>query len=215
MVHGHYSGTPKGVRLSDPALNERLGQNNLEGEALKRNKDQRTIGYVKGTNGCITQDGKPFYRLRLDEAALNDLLPMLDQAARTDQRPWHMLTATSEQPSRLRFYRIPTPDFEQHAAKSYVRGTIYRISGRESINISFSAQGALLFADRFREALQKMRNFVLLRVPRGKIDLIEFLPDVELERAASNEHARLGEAGLSIAAQVLVREDFRDWEAEP
>lgn len=198
--------------MNDPNLNDRLGQNNLEGEALMRNKDQRTIGYVKGTNGCITQDGKPFYRLRLDEAALNDLLSMLDQAARTDQRPWHMLTATAEQPSRLRFYRIPTPDFEQHAAKSYARGTIYRISGRESINISFSAQGALLFADRFREAIHHMRNFVLLTVPRRKIDLIEFLPDLELEGIASDEHARLGEVGARLASQAWKQEDFSDWE---
>ena len=195
-------------------LNHRFGQDNVEGSTMKPIIEQRTIGFVKGTNGCITQDGKPFYRLRLDAAVLDDLLPMLDQAARTDQRPWHMLTATAEQPSRLRLYRIPTPDFEQHAAKSYVRGTIYRISGRESINISFSVHGALLIADRLREALQHMGNFVLLMVPCRKIDLIEFLPDVELERAASDEHARLGEAGLSIAAQVLGREDFRDWEAE-
>ena len=179
---------------------------------MKQGTDQRTIGYVKGTNGCIIRDGKPFYRVRLDASALNDLLSLLDQVAPTDERQWHALTATSELPSRLRFYRTPTPNFEQHAAKSYVRGTIYRISGRESINICFSVQGALLIANRFREAMQHMRNFVLLRVPGRKIDLIEFLPDLQLEAAASEEHARLGQTGESLTGQVWGQEDFSDWE---
>lgn len=179
---------------------------------MKRSTDQRTIGYVKGANGCITPDGKPFYQLRLNASALNDLLSMLDQVARTDQRRWHALTATSEQPSRLRLYRSPTPAFEQNAPETYMRGTIFRISGRTSINITFSVQGALLMADRFRQALQQMRNFVIFRVPSRKGGLLEFLPDVELEGFASEEHARLGQAGARLAVNVWGREDFSDWE---
>ncbi len=185
-----------------------LGQGNLEGETMKRNADQRTTGDVKGTNGCITPNGKPFYELRLNGVAINNLISMLDQAG---ERQWYGMTATAELPSRLRWYRIPTPNYEQDAVNGF-RGTIYRISGRKSIPIAISGQGALLFAERLREALRCMRDYVLLRVPDRETDLIEFLPDIELERIASDEDARLGQAGQSMATQVWEQEDFSDWE---
>ncbi len=184
------------------------GQNNHEGETMKRSTDERTTGDVRGTHGCITPNGKPFYQLRLNAAALNDLLSMLDQAG---ERQWYGLTATAELPSRFRWYQIPTPNYEQDAVNGF-RGTIYRISGRKSITIALSGHGALLFAERLREAHRGMREYVLLRVPDRETDLIEFLPDIELERIASDEHARLGQAGQSMAGQVWEQEDFSDWE---
>ena len=180
---------------------------------MKRGSDQRAIGYVKGATGNIEPDGRPFYRLQLDSSAIETLLSYLDQIAQTNERLWHTMTATSEHPSRLRLYRIPTPDFEQRASQIYV-GTLFRISGRESINVSFSCEGALWIAKRFREARQRMRRFVLFRVPIREERLLEFVPDVELEAVTSQEHDRLGEVGGILAADVWGHEDFSDWEQE-
>lgn len=173
---------------------------------------RRTIGYVTGTHGCITPSGSPFFQVRLDAAALENLVPMLDQAGRAGERRWHLLAATQGVPSRLRLYQIPTPDFEQHAYEGYARGKIYRISGRKSMNLAFSVHGASLIAERLREARQYMRRFVLFRVPGRKIDLIEFVPDKELERIASEETAQFGEVGAKLASHVWEPEDFNDWE---
>ena len=188
------------------------------------NSKRRTVAYFIGSRGILNPNpaGKShdgflrlsFYQVRLDASVLAELIPNLRAAATCKERLWHTLTATSENASRLRMYVIRTPDFEMQASKCYLRGTLFRISGRESVNIDFSTDGALLLAERLREAKAKMRSFVLLRVPNRKKDVIEFLPDIELEALHSDEHARLGQAGESIAAQVLGREDFNDWEEE-
>lgn len=179
---------------------------------MKQSGEQRTIGYVTGENGCITPNGKPFYQVRLDAAALDDLLSILDRVGQTGERRWHLLAGTATEPSRLRCYRIPTPKFEQRAATCYLRGRIFRISGKESINVGFSVEGASIIAERLRAIRQRMRRFVLFRVPDRKKDVLEFLPDVELEGIESREHARLAETGAKLAAQVLEPEDFSDWE---
>ena len=179
------------------------------------NTKRRTVAYFHGSHGILNPVGKPpFYRVRLDATVLETLISELRTIADCETRIWHTLTATPEKASRLRMYVIRTPDFETQASKCYLRGTLFRISGRESVNIDFSSDGALLLAERLREAKAKMRSFVLLRLPNRKKDVIEFVPDIELEALHSDEHARLGQAGESLAAQVLGPEDFSDWETE-
>ena len=81
------------------------------------------------------------YRVRLDATVLEKLILELRNIANSETRMWHTLTATPEKASRLRMYVIRTPDFETQASRCYLRGTLFRISGRESVNIDFSSDG--------------------------------------------------------------------------
>ena len=185
------------------------------GKPKIENSKRRTVAYFNGSHGILNPVGKPpFYRVRFDATVLEEWISELRTIANSETRMWHTLTATPEKASRLRMYVIRTPDFETQASRRYLRGTLFRISGRESVNIDFSSDGALLLAERLREAKAKMRSFVLLRLPSRKKNLIEFVPDIDLEALHSDEHARLGQAGESMAAQLWGQEDFSDWEAE-
>ena len=177
------------------------------------NSKRRITAYFNGSHGIVNPEGKlPFYQVRLDASVVEELISHLQVIASSEDRPWHSLTATGENLSRIRMYVIRTPDFERQASRCYLRGTLFRISGRESMNIDFSTVGALLMAERLREAKAKMRSFILFRLPNRKKPVIEFVPDIELEALRSDEHARLGQVGQDLAAQVWEDEDFSDWE---
>jgi len=179
------------------------------------NTKRRTIAYFNGSHGLLSLAGKPaFYQIRFDASVLEELISNLRAVADSDSRMWYTLTASSESLSRLRMYTSRTPDFELRASKCYLRGTLFRVSGKESANIDFSTDGALLLAERLREAKTKMREFVLLRLPNRKKDIVEFWPDIELEALPSDEHLRLRQGGETLAAQVWCPEDFSDWELQ-
>ncbi len=169
--------------------------------------------YVKGDEGNIQPNGRPFYQIQLNSSAIDKLLSFLDQIAQA-KRLWHVMVATLEHPSRLRLYQSPTPNFEQRASQYYVRGTLFRISGQDSINISFSCEGALLIADRLREARPRVQRFVLFRVASQKKDMLEFVPDVEIETVVSEEHDRLNGILTEAAVENFNQYSVRDAEGQ-
>lgn len=181
---------------------------------MPRKAQRRTLSYFLGSCGQLSGSGKrPFYQIKLEADALAALLSQLDSAEKSENRMWFTLVATSENPSRLRLYSTRTPAFESRAARGYLRGDVFRVSGKESCNIDFSAPvGAGLLAEQLRAAQSRMRRFVLLRIPSRKQYLIEFVPDIDLEAVESPEHRGLAEAGVALAASVWGEDDFEDWE---
>lgn len=168
------------------------------------------ISTFRGSHGAL--NAANFYQVRFEESVLQALISRLQIVANAQERCWHSLTSTDEDFSRIRIYKIRTPDFEMRAFNRYLRGTVFRISGQESMNIDFSVDGALLLATRLQAAKDEMRSFVLLRLPHRKKPIIEFIADIELEQRRSGEHDRLGQVGQSMAVEVWGDEDFSDWE---
>jgi hypothetical protein len=125
---------------------------------------------------------------------------------------------TYDDPTRLRLVRGDTPGYEAGAATIYLRGEIVKVTGREgSCNIDFSGPvGALLLAQRLQAARQRMRSFLEIRVPnrQRKKNLIEFIPDTELEARESAEHQKLALAGEALAADTLAENEFSDWDTQ-
>jgi hypothetical protein len=111
---------------------------------------------------------------------------------------------------------VPPPDFEARAASIYLRGEPMRISGREgSVNIDFSgAIGGELLRQRLEAARKRSRKFLEIRIPRQCKNLIEFIPDLDLESLETAELSALAEAGLRMAAEVWPEDDFSDWEQD-
>jgi hypothetical protein len=109
-----------------------------------------------------------------------------------------------------------TPKYELNALAGYARGDAFRVSGRnQSCNIDFSGgDGASLLAKCIRSAQSKMRRFVEIRVPSRSRDIVEFIPDTDLESAGSTEHDRLATVGGVLAGAVWNQEDFSDWDAK-
>lgn len=161
--------------------------------------------------------GKPFFVALLSAEQGQLLLTMLEELVAQEGRYWYFLTSTSPDPTRLRLVDLNrTPEFERAAGKNYLRGEIFRVTGKsDSCNINFSAPvGAKLLADRLRTTLTRSKKFLQIVVPNrhGNKDLIEFIADVDCESSAVEEAGRLGSLGSALAAVVLEPEDFSDWE---
>lgn len=59
----------------------------------------------------------------------------------------------------------------------------------------------------------KAMNYIEFRIPSRGRDVIEFIPDTELKTAVRTDDTDLlAEASVALAAEVLVPEDFSDWE---
>lgn len=182
-----------------------------------KNGSRKTIGYIECAQAELRgRSGRPFFRIRLEAAQTSDLLRLLKRCAASPNREWFALTSTHEKPERLKLTEQRTPNYEINAAPLYLRGEPVRISGDEgSCNIDFSgAVGGVLLMERLRSAQRRMRRFVEIRIPSRKRNLIEFIPDTDLEAMESAEHQRLAQAGGALAADTWSNEDFSDWESQ-
>lgn len=176
---------------------------------------RRLIGYVVGTGAQLTGAAqRPFYRIRLRSAQAVELTERLESASASEEPRWYTLTALATNPNRLGLTEhLRLPAFEQAAAAVYLRGEAFRITGKgASCNIDFSTVGASLLAERLRTALSNMDEWLELRIPNRKRQLIEFVTDRELLAASSAEIDKLALAGAQLAAEFLAHEDFSDWE---
>jgi hypothetical protein len=174
---------------------------------------RKVLGYVNGSRGRF--DRTPFYSLRLPLAQCRELKKLL---AKTDGqgRRTATLTANSRQPDRLSITETQAPDYERRAAAQYVRGDVIRVQGREGVScgLDISAKfGVRLVQEQLAGAMNEAKDYIEFRVPSRKRDVIEFIPDTELKPAPGAHEADLwAEASVALAAEVLVPEDFSDWE---
>jgi len=182
-----------------------------------KKKHRGTVAYIECEDGELNGPrGRPFFRVRLNKAQAAELLGYLVDCASSNGREWYMLTATHEKPSRLRLTQeLRVPEYEQQAASIYLRGEPVRISGEDgSCNISFSgAVGGKLLVERVEAGAERARRFLDIRILSRKRNLIDFLPDIDLEALESVEHQKLAHAGTLLAAETWSVEDFSDWEA--
>lgn len=162
---------------------------------------------ILGDSGSLGK--RPFYSVRLAVSAARDLATELERWAQTD-RGGATLTITSDNPNRMRIKPDHLPEYEAAAQGSYVRGDSFRITGKNSCNISFTRGGAGSLANALRIALQKSSRYVLVRIASSAHDLIEFIPDAELGSRPIDEV--LAAAGAELAGAVWAGEDFSDWE---
>ncbi|MDP9175184.1 MAG: hypothetical protein M3O30_15155 [Planctomycetota bacterium] len=168
-----------------------------------------TIGYVLGESGHF--DRSPFYRLRLSIAECRRFDELLERV-RAGHRCTATLTASFHQPDRLRVTEIEAPEYERRAAAQYIRGDVVRVQGREGISCGLDVSGQFgipLIRQQLGLAMARAAQYVEIRVPSRKRDVVEFVPDVDLE---SGEDNALVSGSVSAATSVLPREDFRDWE---
>lgn len=173
-------------------------------------KDAAAPFSIKGESGRMGR--KPFYSIRLavdDAAMLERALGAVAKSADSGAT----LTATAENPDRLRMKREAMPEYERRTSGSYVRGDMVRVNGREGVscNIVFTPRGAAALAECIRSARSRSRRFLELRVPSRAHDVVECVSDSELAEANSEE-ARLGRVGAQLAAESWAPEDFSDWE---
>jgi hypothetical protein len=172
-------------------------------------KKRSVIGYVFGKGGRF--DHCPFYRLELPLAECRKLEELL-AAAGGEQRRTATLTATRQQMDRLCVTGVGPPKYEQRAVEQYVRGDVLRVQGTEgnSCNLTISARfGVPLMTQQLGVALERAREFVELRVPSRKYDLVEFVPDVDLD---SSDEQILAAGSIAATVVGLAAEDFSDWE---
>ena len=170
---------------------------------------RETIGYVVGENGRFGRS--PFFSVRLPLAQCAELDELLARAS-AEQRRTTALTASFHQPGRLRLTEIDPPAYEVHAAAHYVRGDVLRVQGKEGVScgLDISARfGTPLLREQLRRAMASARQFVELRVPSRKRDVIEFIPDIDLK---PSEADALVAGSVAAATAVLPAEDFGDWE---
>jgi hypothetical protein len=66
-----------------------------------------------------------------------------------------------------------------------------------------------LLRDQLSLTSARAAEFIEIRVPSRKRDVIEFVPDVDL---APREAQVLAAGSVAAATAVLPQEDFRDWE---
>jgi hypothetical protein len=169
---------------------------------------RKTLGYVQGARGRFSTS--PFYRLHLP---VHDACPKLDQLlqkAATEGRVTATVTASFHQPDRLRITMVNAPDYEQRAAAQYVRGDVIRIQGRVGVSCGMDVSGQFgvpLLREKLGDAVRRAKEFVELRVPNRKHDVVEFWPDVDL---LPNDD--IVSASVAAAGAVLPKEDFSDWE---
>jgi hypothetical protein len=186
---------------------------------IRRNDRQKTLlGVVHCDQVALNgPTGKPFFSAKLSKAEGSNLLHLLDELGQHEGPGWYLLAASSPDPKRLRLVDFDrTPAYELDAEGEYLRGELFRVTGKEdSCNINFSGPvGARLIAERLRAALARADSFIDIVVPNrhGKKDLIEFIPDTDRESEPGQEHERLALAGDALAADLLVDDDFSDWE---
>lgn len=171
-------------------------------------------GHVRAIFAELNPPGKrPFYRARLEANEIGRLCQFLAECG-TGQRDWFTLAAIQPDLTRLSLTKSRTPKYELSAAKDYARGDVFRVSGKnQSCNIDFSGgEGAALLARILKSAQSRMRRFVELRVPSRSRNIVEFIPDTDLEAADSAEHCRLAMTGEALAGVVWDQEDFSDWD---
>jgi hypothetical protein len=162
---------------------------------------------VRGYEGQL--GGESFYEVKLDKnGAAAELERLL--APTVGARRGVSLTTDLHDANRLRLTEVQAPDFEAAAAARYLRGNALRVSGRpgNSCNLDLSARfGVPPLLDQLTDARAAAVRFVLLRVPSRARDLLEIIPDIELEETA------LGRAGDALAGDVWTHDDFADWES--
>jgi hypothetical protein len=174
-----------------------------------KNNRRRVVGYVGGTGGVFGR--APFFQIQLSKQAVRQLDELLMKAD-GDRRCTLTVTASFQQPDRLRVTEADPPQYEAVASSAYVRGDAMRVNGREgaSCGIDLSARwGVPALRNALRLACERANNYVLLRIPSRKRDLVEIIPDMELLPA--DEGAVLSASATSAAA-LLPAEDFSDWE---
>jgi hypothetical protein len=172
-------------------------------------QQRSTIGYVVGEGGRFGR--LPFYSVRLARAQCKELDELLAKAG-AEQRRTTTLTASFHQPDRLRLTEIDPPAYEVRATSYYVRGDVVRVQGKEGVScgLDLSARfGVPLVRQQLAQATAKARQYVELRVPSRKRDVIEFIPDVDLK---PSEEDTLVAGSVAAATAALSIEDFSDWE---
>jgi hypothetical protein len=178
--------------------------------ALTKTK-RRTIGYVIGAAGSFARF--PFYEIRLDKKKAVPELDRLLAKGNVAQRCTVTLSASFHQPDRLRVTEIDPPDYESRASAAYLRGDVMRVQGREGIScgLDLSARlGVQALQNELRLASKRAKTFVILRVPSRKRDIIELIPDIDLD---ASEKEMLIAGSVAAATTTLPPEDFSDWEA--
>ena len=180
-------------------------------KAKMTNAGRRNIGSVRGSGGFFAKF--PFYEVRLDK---KNAIPELDNLlAKSDaqRRCTVTLTVSFHQPDRLRVTETDPPNYEIRASATYLRGDAMRVQGREgkSCNLDLSTRlGVVALQRELRLAAERAQEFVVLRVPSRKHDLIELIPDVEF---AVSEQDVLVAGSTMAAVGALPSEDFSDWES--
>lgn len=175
---------------------------------------RRTVAYITTEEAELKRPRqKPFYWARLGRSQVETLAESLGKFAKEEGRVWFTLVVTREAPGRIRLTQmVQTPAYEARAHREYLRGEIFRLSGREgSCNIDFSPIGAKLLLERLNAAAERMRYSVLIRVPMRSRQMVEFIPDTDLP-LVQTEIEKLGQAGEELAASVLPSDDFADWQ---
>jgi hypothetical protein len=179
-------------------------------------RPRTSVGAVIGRNARFgTPPGEAFYRVELVCHAALDLQGLLTKSRDWVSRRWVTVTASYHDPNRLRVTHAPPPAYESRAADSYFRGDAMRVTGVEgsSINLDLSSRFAVQSLNELiASATARAKEFIVLRVPNRKRDLIEVLADVDLPTPQTDEEQRLGASGAGLAATVLPAEDFSDWE---
>ncbi len=179
----------------------------------------RTIGYIPCFDCELHgREKKPCFRVKVDAQGVGSMIKLLQEHRREQGRGWVIITVTDNDMTRLRLLEGKTPGFETNASDVYLRGEILRVNPTDrSCNIRFSQQdGIRSFVSRLQTAQGRMRRFLEIRIPNRRLekDLIEFIPDADLEALASVEHEKLSQAAGALAAEVWEDEDFSDWESQ-
>ncbi len=171
---------------------------------------RRVIGYVMGNAGLFGRS--PFYEIRLDKKAVSEIDRLLAQG-NAARRCTVILAVTYHQPDRLRVLEADPPEYESRASGAYLRGDAMRVQGREGVscNLDLSARlGVEALRHELRVAGGRAKAFVVLRVPSRKRDIIELIPDVDLDLS---EKDVIVAGSVAAATAMLPPEDFSDWEA--
>ncbi|MCA9242960.1 MAG: hypothetical protein KDA32_03310 [Phycisphaerales bacterium] len=186
----------------------------------------RVLGSGKAGIGAVAGQGARFevdangrlrsYLVRLSTADALGLVGMLTE--RSGVASGRILTATRENPGRLRVLAEPPPGYELSAEPDYLRGDICRITGSaRSCNVSITRIGADLLALRIQSCLGAADEWIELRArviryaeKEGPRCLLEVVPDRRVVAAADDE--ALGAAGATLAGATWVSEQFADWE---
>jgi hypothetical protein len=173
--------------------------------------ERATIGYVMGVGGRFGR--LPFYSVRFGLPQCKELDGLLAKSG-AQRRRTTTLTASFHQPNRLRLTEVNPPDYEFRAAACYVRGDVIRVQGKEGVScgLDLSARfGVPIVREQLGLAMAKAREYVELRVPSRKRDVIEFIPDTELNAPVSDEDALIA-GSVGALTDALPPEDFSDWE---
>ena len=177
----------------------------------KAKDGRRVLGFVRGQQGVLGSD--PFFVIHLPKeaaVALDQLLGSSDGSRRCTVT----ITITSHQPNRLRITEIDPPQYESKACETYLRGDTMRVNGGigKTCGLDLSARfGVPAIRSQLREALDQADEFIVLRVPSRKHDLIEFIPDTAISTVSNDA---MLQASMSSAAQLLPAEEFTDWEKD-